>query len=106
RRLKRIRKLNVVCVYGTRERLDSRARINGFLQGLKNACAEFQLIRRDKPLNCDWKRDKARDEFARLSESKKLPIHLVIAANDEMALGVRDAILHSISDKYKKYVAS
>lgn len=81
---------HVVLVPGENDREDSKFRLEHFVLGLQNAGLTPEV----KPLKpCHWQRKPARDEMRDYLDTCASPVHLVFAANDEMALGVRDAVI-------------
>lgn len=101
---KQQRRLNVVMIHGPKGRIDSCARLSGFKQGLIESGRRIrQLNLSGNRVYCDWNAAKAQETFKRIVQSERKEIHVVFAANDEMALGVRRAI-DSLPDKHKKYV--
>ncbi len=101
-----VKNIKVAFIRGTRGRIDSKARVDGFLLGLKNSNRRFEDVTVDCKLYCDWMREKARDAFAKLVQEQSDPIHIVFAANDEMALGVRDAIIKTIPEVHRNKTSS
>ncbi len=85
---------NVVLIRGARGRADSYSRVRGFKEGLKSAGVKHRLLKLE-PRFCDWKRDQAGKAFHDLVAKWQTRIDIVFAANDEMALGVRETILKS-----------
>ncbi len=85
---------NLVLVPGEVGRDDSDERIDGFEKCL-NACCDKERVRLKvwtlQP--CQWQREPAKDRFAEHLATTEGDRHVVFAANDEMALGVREAIL-------------
>lgn len=103
---KRRESVNVALIRGAKGRVDSSARITGFLrgleEGLKGHDISVEVVENHKPLFCGWMRDKARDEFVRLVKRTPSAIHVVFAASDEMALGVEDAIVHQLPNHQQR----
>jgi len=81
---------NLVLIPGEIDRDDSKSRLKHFELGLRNAglTPEVNTL---KP--CHWQRKPARDEMRSYLDTCGSSVHLAFAANDEMALGVRDAII-------------
>jgi ABC-type sugar transport system substrate-binding protein len=79
----------VVLVPGEEHRSDSVCRLVSFVEGLK--AAGFEPIVDPLP-PCNWKRDLAYEAMKGCLRKARAEIHVAFAANDEMALGVRDAI--------------
>ena len=87
---KRLESAGLVLVTGPPSRSDSRDRTESFVDGLKRGG-----IAVGEPLaeiDCNWKREVARTKFANEVERISRPIDIVFAANDQMALGVNDAV--------------
>ena len=78
----------IVLIPGDRHRLDSRFRLRYFKRGLEELTLSPSYI---EAAPCAWNRSLARNEMQKLIGELKR-IDLVFAANDEMALGARDAI--------------
>lgn len=91
--------VNVVLIHGADQRKDSRARILGFLKGLRESEVPFKRV---GTLTCDWQRKRATDAFVEFVHRTPSPIHIVFAANDDMALGVEDAILRGLPDHQQR----
>jgi ABC-type sugar transport system substrate-binding protein len=84
--------INVLLIRGEKGRKDSEDRINGFLNGLRTGINELEIIEGERPHYCNWNGHLARKLFKRLVEEKSRDIHVVFAANDEMAIAVRETI--------------
>lgn len=102
------RKAHVVVIPGARKRIDSRARISSFTETLidRKAIASREDVSSTNPGR--WQRIPAQDEMRKLIENApadKRPIDIVFAANDEMALGARDAVLASLRSKSRNRYA-
>ncbi len=86
-----ISQATILLMHGEKKRLDSRSRIANFVRGFNDAeGAHIQstcIYREGK-----WTREQARRTFAALVNQSNERIDVVFAANDEMALGIRDAI--------------
>lgn len=86
--------LRVLLVPGHRARPDSISRLDGFESGLKSVIPHLEISTLP---DCEWSRELAQrgvGEF--LSAAKAVP-EVVFAANDQMMLGARDALLRVVS---------
>jgi ABC-type sugar transport system substrate-binding protein len=85
----RLTKPSVVLIPGQSDRKDSLDRLQSFHAGLIDDGLEPEITTANA---CIWQRGPARSEMTRILHELKHTIDLVFAANDEMALGARDAI--------------
>lgn len=89
----------VVVIPGSHTRVDSRFRIRAFDTGLKAAGLSPHFITAQP---CMWNYVDAKDEVLRIITQIKNGGHpcsnidIIFAANDDMALAARDAVLHSV----------
>ena len=87
----------VMAVPGNKTRSDSKFRIRRFLSGFRKAATDNNLVMHEPVLlpECQWDRSQAYHRFLQHVQSagSLTRLDVVFAANDEMALGARDAIL-------------
>ena len=81
---------NLVLMPGGRRRIDSVTRLISFDSGLREAGIETHC---KIAKFCEWRREEARKEMTRILAQSKDRIDVIFAANDEMALGARQAVL-------------
>jgi ABC-type sugar transport system substrate-binding protein len=86
---------SLVLLPGEGRRIDSITRLRNFVLGIQDTGLRPHVV---SARPCYWQRLAARCEIQRLADQKGTPIDVVFAANDEMALGARDAILASAGD--------
>ncbi len=87
--------LRVLLIPGHRARPDSISRLDGFESGLKSVVPHLELTTLP---DCEWSRELAQrgvGEF--LSTAPAVP-EVVFAANDQMMLGARDALLRVVTN--------
>ena len=85
----------VVLIPGELNRTDSDERLVEFESGLR--AAGFFPEETRLP-HCYWQRDQARTAMLDYIKNAREKIHIVFAANDEMALGARDAVRLTFSE--------
>lgn len=93
---------HVLVMPGTSRRIDSMTRIRSFVAAL----CEFKLIENVANVEflnpASWLRENARTVMRARIDAADRSIDIVFAANDEMALGIRDAILESFRRQKSK----
>jgi hypothetical protein len=83
----------------------SEERLNGFINTISNATPKYYPTY--YRLSCDYSREKAISSFSNYIDNcikSKKCIDAVFAANDEMAMGVREALIN-YDEQYKKEIA-
>jgi ABC-type sugar transport system substrate-binding protein len=83
---------NILLISGPQNRVDSADRIAGFKAGLLNRNIHAEFLHPWEGLICNWRRSDAREGFAQWMRNSRTRVDVVMAANDDMALGIHDAI--------------
>jgi ABC-type sugar transport system substrate-binding protein len=78
---------------GQTHRIDSAHRLRNFCKGMSDSGMHPRVVFANE---CNWQRHVAKAQMTRLIANTNEIIDVVFAANDEMALGVRDAIREAV----------